>query len=152
MSRLHWSISLFVVGLTLSSGCGAVPDGENVNPSDVNTLAQPLETFGAAGTISASPSLVSIRPGFLGTSRICMTTSAAWGDVYVVMDSDPEKLFYSGPSGSCASATWIQIGHSYEFRVYGGGNHTAPIASATVVGVEDDYEPPCARRRPGPCP
>ncbi len=146
MKRLCWSLSLFVVGLTLSSGCGAVPQGENVDPRDVNTIAQPIQTLTAAGTLSASPSLVRILPGSLGTSRICFSTSAAWGDVYVSPDGGSEKLFLGGVSGTCDSATWIQIGHSYEFRLYDLANRAAPIASATVIGVEDN---PCAHCRPG---
>ena len=146
MNRRQSSICLFVLGLAFSSGCGALPDGENVNPSDVNTLAQPLETLSAAGTLSASPSVVRILPGSLGTSRICFTTSAAWGDVHVSPDGGPEKLFLGGMSGTCDSATWIQIGHSYEFRLYDLANRAAPIASATVIGVEDN---PCAHCRPG---
>lgn len=146
MKRRQYLASLITVVLALSFGCGAQPDSDVIDAKNTSTLTQQLHTLTAAGTLSASPSIVRILPGALGSSRICFTTSAAWGDVVVSPDGGPEKLFLGGPSGSCDSATWIQIGHTYAFRLYDPTNRAVPIASATVIGVEDN---PCAHCRPG---
>jgi hypothetical protein len=74
-----------------------------------------------SGTVSATPTVVQIASGSLGTTSIrWQVYNAARGDVYVSMDGAQQRLFASGTSGT-QSAPWIQVGHTYDFRLYANG-------------------------------
>ena len=53
--------------------------------------------------------------------------------VYVSVDGGPEAPFTSGQSGS-APAPWIQVGKTYEFRLYAGTEH------ATLLSKQELHE------------
>ena len=89
----------------------------------------------ASGSITASPTSVSVTPGSLGSSNICWQTSnTVTGQVYVSVDGASEKLFAQSKQG-CQNATWIQGGHNYNFQLYADQSHAALLNSVVVTGV-----------------
>jgi hypothetical protein len=103
------------------------------NPSknpEVNAL--PATPAASAATITASPNPVPAGEG-LGTTTITWNTGDGRnGQVYVSIDGEPEVSFSGGPSGSGA-APWIQVGKTYEFRLYAGTEHATVLTKTEVT-------------------
>ena len=76
----------------------------------------------------------------LGTTRICYSSNVDWSQVYVSANGAPEQLFMMEHHGGCGPANWIQVGQSYEFRLYAGPNHGPLLSRVTVTGYA--YTPP----------
>jgi hypothetical protein len=120
--------------------CGSCPYGRYGSPPNATECYYIAPT----GSITAQPTQVSILPGSLGTTNICASSNVINSEVWVSMDGAPESLFASNYTSGCASAPWIQIGHSYQFRLYAGSAHSTLLASVTVTGVESGPQPdPC---------
>jgi hypothetical protein len=71
------------------------------------------------------------------------TTTVAWqisdpngtAQVYVSQNNGPEHIFSEGPHGT-QSASWIQAGNTYEFRLYAGKDHRLLLASTRVTRAQ----------------
>jgi hypothetical protein len=86
----------------------------------------------SAATITASPNPVPAGEG-AGTATITWKTGDGKdGQVYVSVDGGPEAIFGGGPSGS-AAASWIQVGKTFEFRLYAGTEHATVLAKTEVT-------------------
>jgi hypothetical protein len=110
-------------------------------------------TVDPTGTISASPTTVSVPTGGIGTTRICWDVNdVSTGEVWVSMNGASESLFARDPNG-CQDAPWIQANNSYTFSLYAGTAHSAQLASVTVTGIPGGTPPPgpsvCDSCRPG---
>lgn len=89
----------------------------------------------ATNTLTASPSVVPVPAGGLGTTTLTWSsTGLAYADVRVSHDGAPSTLFASGVSGS-QQAPWIQAGHDYRFTLHAPGDSTTALATALVRGV-----------------
>lgn len=87
----------------------------------------------STATITASPNPVPVGEG-RGTTTITWNTGdGSVGTVYLAKDGEPEGPFASGTPGS-ASAPWIEMGKTYEFRLYAGTEHTKMLAKTQVTG------------------
>jgi len=83
-------------------------------------------------TITASPNPVPAGEG-LGTTTITWNTGdGTFGQVYVSADGGPEAPFNAAPSGSF-TAGWIQVGQTYEFRLYAGTEHATLLSKTQVT-------------------
>jgi hypothetical protein len=94
------------------------------------------EVLPVTGSISANPTDVWVNTNVttIGSTQICWDTSnISNAEVWLSMDGLPEKLFTRSPDG-CATADWIQVGHSYSFNLYAGTSHSNLLASVTVTG------------------
>ena len=60
------------------------------------------------------------------------TKDACWGEIYVQVGDQPEKLFRAGPAGS-QTAAWINKGAKHEFRLYAGKEHEKVLARVVVT-------------------
>jgi len=94
----------------------------------VSTISPAAST----ATITASPNSVSASEGVGITTITWDTGDGTAGQVYVSVDSGPEAVFAGGPSGS-APAQWIQVGRTYDFRLYAGTEHTTVLAKTQVT-------------------
>ncbi|MBU8894196.1 hypothetical protein KRR26_01195 [Corallococcus sp. M34] len=116
------------VGFACSTAC---PGG---CPNAVSCVPTPQ---GAA--ITATPQSVPVRPGTLGTTRICWNTSGLHYPVWIKVSANgaPEQLFTkeSDAGRDCENATWIQAGSSYVFSIRTTKTGGAVLANVTVVGV-----------------
>jgi hypothetical protein len=111
--------------LSFFAGCNASKAPE--------AQAPPATPAASAATISASPNPVSIGEG-PGTTTVSWNTGdGSAGEVFVLEDGAPEKMFAMGPAGS-ASAPWIQAGKTFEFRLYAGSDHAKMLAKTQVTG------------------
>lgn len=111
--------------LTLTPGCErrTHPGGAS-NPADRSS-----QTGAQIGTISADPNPVPPGPG-KGKTTINWNVNEGTGQVYLAIDGGKEELF-SGHTG--AEATWIEEGHTYEFRLYAGEDHKTVLGTAKVT-------------------
>src|SRR5690606_5995847 len=102
--------------------CGPCPYGRygsTPNASECWPSTPPTPS----GSISATPENVLVATGSLGTSRICFSSNVEYSEVWVSWNGAPDTLFASERISGCANATWIQAGHTYEFRLYQGQAH-----------------------------
>ncbi|HVG62938.1 MAG TPA: hypothetical protein VNA24_30520 [Hyalangium sp.] len=121
--------------------CGSCPYGRyGSQPNATECIYSP-----PWGSITANPAQVSIPLGSLGTTTICTNANVYNTEVWVSMDGGPETLFASHSLSGCASAPWIQIGHSYQFNLYVGSGRLLHLDSVTVTGIQG--APP----QGGPC-
>ena len=97
-------------------------------------------------SISASPAIVAVPPGSLGTSKICWNTSGQDYPVWIKVSGNgaPEQLFTkeSDPGSACEDAPWIAAGDSAVFRIRTQQTGGTILASASVVGVASAPPPP----------
>lgn len=90
------------------------------------------------GNVGALPRLVRAPRGGTGSTTIQWATSnRKTAEIWVSMDGQPEVLMSRAPEGT-TTATWIQPGHSYVFRLYAATGHSELLDSVTVWG-EPDY-------------
>ncbi len=91
------------------------------------------EANASTATITASPNPVPVGQG-AGTTTITWNTGdGSAGQVYLSKEGGPEAIFASGTPGS-AAAPWIDVGTTYEFRLYAGTEHTKMLAKTQVKG------------------
>jgi hypothetical protein len=99
------------------------------NPEVNASRASPAAS---AATITASPNPVPAGEG-LGTTNVTWNTGdGSEGQVYVSVDGGSEASFGAGRSGS-AAAPWIQVGKTYEFRLYAGTEHATMLTKTEVT-------------------
>jgi hypothetical protein len=105
--------------------------GPSKSPEATASAASPAAS---SATITASPNPVTTGEG-PGTTTITWNTgdSATTGQVYVSEDGRPERLWAEAPTGS-GSAPWIQVGKTFEFRLYAGTEHAKVLAKIQVTG------------------
>lgn len=103
------------------------------NPSKAPEATAPSGSPGAStATVTASPNPVPVGQG-PGTTTVSWNTGdGSGGQVYVSSDGGAETLFAGGAPGS-AAAPWIEAGKTYEFRLYGGTEHTKMLAKTQVT-------------------
>jgi hypothetical protein len=119
------TITIFVL-LFFFAACGP-----SKNP-EANSSSAASPAAGAA-TIAASPNPVTTGEGSGTTTITWNTPDGTTGQVYVSEDGKPETLFTEGPTGS-ASAPWIQVGKTFEFRLYAGTEHNKVLAKIQITG------------------
>ena len=94
--------------------------------------------------ITASPNVVEVSAGALGTTKICWDTEFQTYPVWIKVSANgaSEQLFTkeSDSGKECEFAPWIQPGGSYVFSIQTQKSGGAVLASTTVHGVET--EPP----------
>lgn len=90
-------------------------------------------------TISASPNPVSIPFAQTGSTTITWSAPGIGGGVcvWVSVDSAAQTSMVCGGESGTAAPDWIQIGHTYTFRLYQGTATTTLLTSVTVKGVSD---------------
>jgi len=95
---------------------------------------QSTESTQSAGTASltAAPNPVPGGTGYGTTTVAWNTGDGSWGQVYLFVEGQPERLFAQGATGSQA-APWISAGAVYEFRLYAGKEHKEILASVAVT-------------------
>lgn len=99
-----------------------------------SSSASAILITGATGNINASPSVIFIAPGQLGSSYIIWNTqNTDNAQVWVSHNGSAETLFASGRLGG-QTANWIQAGHTYLFRLYEGTSRSQLLSSVTVRG------------------
>jgi hypothetical protein len=133
--------SLFASGAAGSSVAPWVTAGHTCNfvlRDLYHRVLRSVTVLGAqstGGAIGATPSLLSLAPGTLGSTTIDWgTLSNIDAQVWVSMDGAAETLFAHSPQGP-QSADWIQLGHVYAFTLYAGTGHAQALARVTVFGV-----------------
>ena len=89
-----------------------------------------------SGTVGAREDYVIIPEGqTLGTAEITFGVNGySTGQVYVKHNGGSEQLMSQGGYGT-ATLTWIQSGHTYEFKLYANTSHTTLLDTVTVYGV-----------------
>ncbi|WP_164001880.1 hypothetical protein [Pyxidicoccus caerfyrddinensis] len=90
----------------------------------------------ATGTVTANPTAVWINTNVtsLGQTQICwQVNNASTGEVWVSDNGQSELLFTRASSG-CEFAWWIQVGHTYSFRLYEGTAHSNLLSTVIVAG------------------
>ena len=94
-----------------------------------------------SGTIGAKETEVIIPTGSsLGTAELTWAVNGyATAQVYVKMDNNADQLWGQNPNG-CSTATWIQDGHKYQFKLYANTSKTTLLDSVTVYGRKYAYE------------
>jgi hypothetical protein len=104
--------------------------GPSKNPEANASAASPAAP---SATITASPNPVTTGEGSGTTTITWNTGDGTTGQVYVSEDGGPERLFAEGPTGSTPVA-WIQVGKTFEFRLYAGTEHAKVLAKTQVTG------------------
>ncbi|WP_156339088.1 hypothetical protein [Chondromyces crocatus] len=130
--RWAWCPPGYAADVHCSIICGSCPYGRYGSTPNATEC---IDTT-PRGTLTAQPAQVPIATGSLGTTRICASSNIINSQVWVSMDGAPETLFASHYTNGCSNATWIQIGHSYQFTLYAGSGHTNQLATVTVTGVD----------------
>jgi hypothetical protein len=107
--RTGWGILAFTT----------IGDTNNSTPADANhdERAVCVLKSNAVFKLSASPNPVPVREKMGRTTIRWSTPDACPGKVYVSIDGKEELLFAGGRLGA-ATANWIELGHTYEFRLY----------------------------------
>ena len=92
------------------------------------------EANASAASPAASAATITVTTGEgPGATTITWNTGdGTRGQVYVLEDGGPERLFVEGSTGS-APATWIQPGKTFEFRLYAGTEHAKVLAKTQVT-------------------
>jgi hypothetical protein len=102
----------------------------------------------ASISLTASPKVVSIANGRVGTTTIRWNRSGAVAYITVSRDGGAEKLFASGQGGSTA-APWIVGGSRYVFRMrtaaHGGRVLSTVMVTTSAPASYDDFAPYKAR-------
>jgi glycosyltransferase involved in cell wall biosynthesis len=102
--------------------------------NDGTTEARPKQDARREGAfVTANPD--QIPASFdLGATTISWSTGekGTWGQVYVVVDGGPEKLF-AGRSKGSSDAAWLRSGKTYEFRLYEGSKRETLLDSVIVT-------------------
>jgi hypothetical protein len=81
-----------------------------------------------------------------GTVSITGSTGdGSFGQVFVSVDSGPEKMFVQG-SGGTDVASWIYPQASYRFRLYAGKEHETVLATETISAFGPGGLPLASRR------
>jgi tRNA (mo5U34)-methyltransferase len=83
--------------------------------------------------LSAFPNPVPVGEGMGRTTILWSTANGSPGKVYVSINGQQEALFAAGRQG-IATANWIQIGSTYEFRLYD-EDRSKLLASVAVTRV-----------------
>jgi hypothetical protein len=83
-------------------------------------------------SLTATPNPVPAGTDKGKTTIAWSTGNGSLGQVYVSDNSKPESLFATGSKGS-KEAPWIQGGHTYDFRLYAGSEHTQVLLNVTVT-------------------
>jgi hypothetical protein len=124
-----WSRGPYEVDLD-TSGLGAGPHRLVARAIDQDgQAAEDAVTVRPAG-ITASPEQVVVPPGAgVGSTTLAWDTGAGPAEVWVSMDGAPEAPMAGGGRRGTATATWIQPGHTYRFRLW-----TSDAAGRRVVG------------------
>jgi hypothetical protein len=117
-----------------------------------NTQTRASLTIGSAGgeepQLTAQPNPVPADDQELGTTTIHWTTNGPdGGEIYVIENGGPERLFAAGTEGT-APAAWICRGSTYEFHLYAGSGHSNQLGSVTATRAPDapGHEPPPRER------
>lgn len=84
----------------------------------------------ASGEISASPQVVMVPAGALGSTTLSWAVD---GDVWVKHESTLGYLASGGPGS--AEPTWIQKGQTYVFKLFPKGTDVAPEGAPAIVGL-----------------
>ena len=139
----------YIASVHCSLQCGSCPYGRYGSIPNATECIYNLPW----GNITAQPAQVAIPSGSLGTTSVCASSNVLNSQVWVSMDGGPETLFASHSTSGCSSAPWIQIGHSYDFRLYAGSAHSTLFDSVTVTGVvagaPEEPADPCDSCRSG---
>lgn len=86
-----------------------------------------------SSTLTASPNPVSVA-GAMGSTTITWNAPGRQNAaVYVATDGGAETLFAQGPSGS-SPAPWVQVGPTYDFRLYSSTSRTELLSRLVVTG------------------
>jgi hypothetical protein len=159
-SKVRSALATVVAFAAVGCSAGASEEASLIGAplaDDTASTSEALSNGGAQANlfyadVNATPETVRIVPGTLGTSKICFSSNIAYSQVYVSMDGAPDTLFAMERERGCALAPWIQIDHSYEFRIYAGQGHDVILDRVTVRGVErqgGDGDGECGNCRPG---
>ncbi len=121
-----------------SWGCSyAACDPGDLNLGCFNGVRTCLEQIcfpqNASGSINASPQDVRISSG-VGNTNVSWNGCASTNEVWVSHNGAAETLFARDKSGS-QGASWIQIGHTYDFCLYEGTAHSNQLDCVTVTGT-----------------
>lgn len=137
-------LRLLFLSLAFGTACGA---SDETLTSDPAAEARSASGWGSPwGTVSARPQRVSVPASGLGITTICYSSSVDWSQVFVSENGASDHLFMMEQHQGCSAAPWIQVGHTYDFRVYAGTQHGQILANVTVVGVLADGPPdPCSQ-------
>ena len=82
--------------------------------------------------ITASPNPVPAGDGF-GSTKITWETGGPWGQVFISMDGMPDTKMFGEGARASGNASWIQTGHSYEFRLFAGKEHSQLLDKVAVT-------------------
>jgi hypothetical protein len=118
------SVASLTFAAVIAAGCDNQKAGSSANPP------QPAPTKGS--TVTASPNPVPAGDGF-GTTRISWESGRDWGQVFISENGEPDtKMFAEGARGA-GDAPWIKSGHTYEFRLYAGKDHSLLLDKVLVT-------------------
>jgi hypothetical protein len=125
----------FIISLTfaavIAAGCDNRNSGSGANPPPAGPPA-PAATPAKAASITAVPNPVPAGDGF-GTTRIAWESGRDWGQVFISENGAADtKMFAEGARGA-GDAAWIKSGHTYEFRLYAGKDHSQLLDKVLVT-------------------
>ncbi len=125
-----------ITGYQTSPNCGSTFGGPNAFVLSSTATPPPPAVH---GSISASPSTLTLPPGTTGSTVVSWSVSgfATEVDVYVRLEGGSQSLFSSSKDDGSATATWIVAPQVYVFSLYQDG-YSDPahlLASTTVRGV-----------------
>lgn len=91
-----------------------------------------------SASITASPEIVIVPPAGLGKSKICWNTRGLRYPIWIKVSSNgaSEQLYTkeSDPGKACETATWIQAGSTYDFRIRTAKDGGSILANVRVIG------------------
>jgi hypothetical protein len=87
----------------------------------------------ATPSLIANPNPVPATAGVGRTTIVWSTGKEPAGPVYLSEDGGPEILFAGESRYGSQDAPWINIGKTYEFRLYSGGDRTRRLATVVVT-------------------
>jgi hypothetical protein len=93
---------------------------------------QPAPAAGTkSATVTATPNPVPAG-NEMGTTRIVWETGSDWGQVFISQDGGADTTMFGEGARGAADAPWIQTGHTYEFRLYAGKDHSQLLDKVVV--------------------
>jgi hypothetical protein len=99
-------------------------------------LASLSPAFGQTGSITASPTSISLAPSQFGATAISWTTAnCTSAQVWVSVNGQSPSLFGDATSFTGAVAPWIQLGSNYKFLLYGDQTRSRLLDSIDVAGT-----------------
>jgi hypothetical protein len=115
-------IALLLSLVLFCVSCHRPPETSTPTAEQSLTPASNATSSATDARISASPNPIKGGPEEGTTTITWDTKSNEIGEVYVIQNGGPEKLFTKGSSGS-KTVSWIREGGKYEFRLYEKASH-----------------------------